>query len=298
MGTASSDSLTGTSSADGIDGLAGDDTLAGGLGNDTLNGGAGYDIADYSNAGGPVVVNLAAGTASGADGNDVLISIEDVWGSNFDDVLIGNALDNILWDDQGNDTLAGGLGDDTMEGGAGIDTALYVGHQAAYAIAYLGFGYVISGPEGTDMLFGIERIRFADTNRALDLGPGEAAGNTVRIIGAAFGAESIIPEYVGIGLDLFDRGMSMLEVCQFALDTGLVLSIAGSNSNAAFVDTVYKNVVGAPPSTVERDFYVGLLVGSGGTMTQAELLMYAAETESNALSIDLVGLQNNGVEFV
>ena len=293
VGSAGSDSLTGTSSADSIDGLAGDDILAGGLGNDTLNGGAGYDIADYSNAGGPVMVDLAAGTASGAAGNDVLISIEDVWGSNFDDILIGNALDNILWDDQGNDTLAGGLGDDTMEGGAGIDTALYVGHQAAYAIAYLGFGYVFSGPEGTDMLFGIERVRFADTNRALDLGPGEAAGNTVKIIGAAFGAPAIQahPDYVGIGLDLFDSGVSVLAVCQAAVDA------MGSPTDEAFVNTVYANVVGVLPSAEAHDRYVGMLRGSGGSLSQAELLQFAADSEANAININLVGLQQAGVEF-
>jgi Ca2+-binding RTX toxin-like protein len=294
VGTASSDSLTGTSSADSIDGLAGDDILAGGLGNDTLDGGAHYDIADYSNAGGPVMVDLAAGTASGADGNDVLISIEDVWGSNFDDILIGNALDNILWDDQGNDTLAGGLGDDTMEGGADIDTALYVGHQAEYAIAYTGFGYVVSGAEGTDMLFGIERVRFADTNRALDLGPGEAAGNTVKIIGAAFGAPAIQehPDYAGIGLDLFDSGASVLAVCQLAVKA------MGSPTNEAFVNAVYANVVGVVPLAQAQDLYVGMLLGSGGSLSQAELLQLAAATEANAININLVGLQQTGVEFV
>ncbi|MBI4179449.1 hypothetical protein HY522_08520 [bacterium] len=62
--------------------------------------------------------------------------------------------------------------------------------------------------------------------------------------------------------------------------------------------TVYQNVVGVLPSDGERDFYVGLLQGSGGAMTQAELLVLASNATVNEQNIDLVGLQNTGVEFV
>lgn len=84
----------------------------------------------------------------------------------------------------------------------------------------------------------------------------------------------------------------MLAVCQVAVNA------MGSPTNEAFVDTIYANVVGTPPSAAQRDFYVGMLQGSGGAMTQAELLMFAANTDANALNIDLVGLQQAGVAFV
>jgi hypothetical protein len=83
----------------------------------------------------------------------------------------------------------------------------------------------------------------------------------------------------------------MLTVC------GLVVQIMGL-SNTDFVTRVYTNVVGAAPSDTARDSYVGLLVGSGGTMTQAELLVLASNAGVNATNIDLVGLQQSGVEFV
>jgi len=159
-----------------------------------------------------------------------------------------------------------------------------------------GAGTAVSGPDGADTLSNIERLQFSDQNLAFDLGSNEAAGNTVRIIGAAFDANNINPTFVGIGLDLFDAGMSMLEVCQLALGTNLFLSLAGSTSNEAFVNTVYKNVVGVLPSDAVRDSFVGLLVGSGGTMTQAKLLVLAAN--ANGSNINLVGLQETGVEFV
>ncbi len=56
--------------------------------------------------------------------------------------------------------------------------------------------------------------------------------------------------------------------------------------------------MGALHSAANRDLYVGLLQCSGGTMTQAGLLMLAANAELNAVNINLVGLQQSGVEFV
>ena len=193
-----------------------------------------------------------------------------------------------------NDTLTGGPGKDTLDGGAGIDTATLSGNRAASTITKTATGYTVSGAtNGTDTLTGIERLQFADKKLALDLGVGQAAGNTVKIIGAAFGAPSIQqrPDWVGTGLNLFDGGMSLLAV------SDLVVSILGL-SNTAFVNTVYRNVVGVLPSATERDSYVELLQGSGGSMTQAELLVLAANTSVNAQTIKLVGLQQTGVEFV
>jgi len=112
-GTAGNDALTGGLGNDSLSGLAGDDTLTGSAGDDTLDGGVGIDRAFYKDATGPVTVNLALGTASGAGvGSDTLISIENVVGSSFDDTLIG---------DDNNNTLNVILGNDTLTGGAGVD---------------------------------------------------------------------------------------------------------------------------------------------------------------------------------
>ena len=40
------------------------------------------------------------------------------------------------------------------------------------------------------------------------------------------------------------------------------------------------------------------LVGIGGSVTQGDLLMLAANLDLNAQQINLVGLQQSGVEFV
>ena len=81
---------------------------------------------------------------------------------------------------------------------------------------------------------------------------------------------------MGIGLQFFDGGMSMLQVCE------LVAAIMGL-SDTAFVTTVFTNVVGFAPDTATRDGFVGLLQGSGGPLTQGQLLEIAADNDFNAL---------------
>ena len=57
---------------------------------------------------------------------DILVGIEGVEGSAFDDTITGNDGDNLLIGGAGNDTLSGGAGDDTYEfgNGDGQDTIL------------------------------------------------------------------------------------------------------------------------------------------------------------------------------
>ncbi|MDV6345076.1 calcium-binding protein [Nitrosomonas sp. Is37] len=217
-----------------------------------------------------------------------------IFGTEGPDNLAGAANDDIILALGGNDTLNGGAGNDTLNGGAGTDTAIYSSNRANYSVSGTVSNLNISGPDGNDTLLSIERFRFADKNIAIDLDTGEAAGNTVRIIGAAFGVPAIKqhPDYVGVGLNLFDSGQSVLEVSQLAV------RVMGNPTDEVFVDTVFNNVVGRAPSLEEHNFYVNLLVDHGGTFTQAHLLEVAAGSGLDATSIDLVGLQKTGVEFV
>ena len=247
-----------------------------------------------------------ADTITGGSGNDYLL------GYSGNDSLAGGLGNDTLIGGSGNDTLIGGAGENTLDGGDGIDTAIYTLTRGNYAITKTATGYTVDNrvylavfpplpPAGSiDTLTNLERLQFSDKKVALDLGLAAAAGNTVRIIGAAFDAPAIQqhPDYVGLGLNLFDSGMTMQQVCALALGTDLYKSLAGSTSNVDFVNTVYRNVVGVLHSAAERDFYVGLLQGSGGSMTQAALLVLAANADVNAVNINLVGLQQSGVEFV
>ncbi|HEX9853602.1 MAG TPA: hypothetical protein VGA68_11330, partial [Woeseiaceae bacterium] len=285
--------VAGSHSNDTLSGGLGDQWFIGRGGSDVIDGGDGNDWISYLDDPAGVIVNLGTGNATDGwgelAGTDTLISIENVEGSELADSLVGSAVANELY---------GRGGDDSLDGGANVDIAVFDGNRSNYTVLTTTSGYAVSGLDGADTLTNIERLQFSDKRFALDLNVGEAAGNTVRIIGAAFDANYITPEFVNIGISLFDSGMTMLQVCELALDTDLYVQLAGSHSNVDFVNTVYKNVVGVLPSAGERDFYVGLLQGSGGTMTQAELLILAANADSNAVNIDLVALQQSGVEFV
>lgn len=155
VGSSFNDTLTG-------DGLA--NTLNGRVGNDALDGGAGLDTATYVNASAGVTVSLATGTATGGDGNDTLVNIENLVGTSFDDTLIGDAGINVLTGGAGNDVFEGKLGQDTFDGGSGTDFTSYVNASASVSVN-LATG-VVAGPDGSDVLISIEGVfgsPFADT---------------------------------------------------------------------------------------------------------------------------------------
>lgn len=140
-GTIGDDWIGGTSEVDTINGNDGDDEIAGGNGNDTINGGNGSDTAWYDDTFAittGVTVDLTTSSATDQYGSiDTLVSIENIFGSSFDDVITGDAGDNTLDGWLGNDTIVGGDGNDiiiggmqtdidTMTGGLGSDTFKYL----------------------------------------------------------------------------------------------------------------------------------------------------------------------------
>ncbi len=98
-----------------------EDVLSGDQGDDTLLGGRGGDVAAYLRLLRPVHVRLRAGVAIG-QGGDRLSGVDSVWGSRFDDRLVGDGADNTLLGFDGDDYLAGAGGTDVLDGGAGADT--------------------------------------------------------------------------------------------------------------------------------------------------------------------------------
>ena len=150
-GEGGEDLLQGSLGADFLDGGTGDDHIRGGRGHDFIFTGADNDV----NIGGPGVDWLAAEKATQgikvnlttelvrSDGFgffDRVVGIENVKGTRFEDLIIGDDKDNILIGRGGadiivgrggtdrligngeNDKLDGGPGDDTLDGGSETDT--------------------------------------------------------------------------------------------------------------------------------------------------------------------------------
>jgi Ca2+-binding RTX toxin-like protein len=129
------DLLDGGTDDDLLDGGAGDDTAYGGLGddnivadsdsmgNDVFDGGGGIDMVRYYRAamasGVTVDLNITAAQNTGGGGVDTFRNIEGVEGSDFADLLMGDANDNFFSAGAGNDSVYGGNGNDRIYAGFG-----------------------------------------------------------------------------------------------------------------------------------------------------------------------------------
>ncbi len=147
-----------------------------------IEGGSGQDTLDYSLSTGGVDVNLATGVGSGGDAEgDTYTSIENVFGSNYGDTIVGNSSDNVLFGGEGNDQLFGGGGDDivdgqagndiialtsgssTAEGGEGTDTLVISGNAADFEFIVQSRSLVtLTGAGTVHLLSNIEWVQFVD----------------------------------------------------------------------------------------------------------------------------------------
>lgn len=206
VGRDGNDDLRGMEGSDALYGGDGDDILNGGAGSDALYGGGGADTAHYKDAGDWVLVDLEDETLNRGDADgDVFTSIENIYGSAFDDGLRGDDQANELWGYNGDDTLFGRDGDDTLRGMQG-DDLLYGGNGDD----------VLAGGEGSDYLNG-----GSGDDRLVGQGGGD------HLVGGA-GADTFVfavgsSSSFGANLDAFD----LIEDFESGFD---VFSIDGSSA--------------------------------------------------------------------
>lgn len=127
------DELRGGSGTDSLFGNSGNDILDGGSGSDLLDGGSGIDTADYSDWNKKIIADMNAGTVKG-NGTDILVSIENLFATDYDDKIVGDHRENEIHAGDGDDRVSGYAGDDLLYGGNGED--------------------YLNGASGDDILFG------------------------------------------------------------------------------------------------------------------------------------------------
>jgi Ca2+-binding RTX toxin-like protein len=172
------DTILGYGGNDSIFGLGGNDVIEGGAGADYIDGGTGSDWARYLNSSAAVTVNLSFGTGTGGDAEgDTLVNIENVYGSGFDDTLIGSAASNQLRGNDGNDTLKGFGGADILFGVRGNDT--------------------LKGGGGADQLYGGDGDDVLDGGADIDVLEG-GLGNDAYYVD---NADDEVIEHIGEGTD-------------------------------------------------------------------------------------------------
>ena len=210
-------------------------------------------------------------------------------GSTGDDTIVGYDGADQLYGNNGNDVLVGEAGNDKLDGGSGMDLARYSAVSSGFSISKVTSGFTVTdktGAFGTDTLVNIERIQFLDKKVALDVT--DNALETMQFLGVIAPSLQGNLNVRGTILSLFDQGKSMQEMSQLALDLGLITS-----DNTALAKTVFKNVFNttADPNQNLTSTLVGFIEQNG----DAKFLATVAGLNIN---VDLVGLQQHGMEFV
>ena len=167
-----------------IDGRGGNDSFQGGLGDDSLTGGTGVDRAIYTDATGPITVNMAAATnnVTGAGiGNDTLSSVESIRGSAFNDSYVATGFAGASVFGSMSPTFnefEGMAGDDSITGN-GTTAISYLNAATGVTVNFASwvFGQGASGTAtgdvsvGNDTFTGVQIVRgsgFADTLHGSD----------------------------------------------------------------------------------------------------------------------------------
>lgn len=182
LGLGGDDVLCGGAGSDRLEGGEGDDRLYGGTDvdlpdgqhffsgyGDRLEGGPGDDLLDpgpdprlehsedtltFEHAGGPLVVDLPAGTVTG-DGTDTVVgAVGRVLGGPFDDVITGSDLPDVLYGGLGSDRVSGGGGADVLVAGVLQPDTEDISDPAANVLLGGPGDDIAEGDDGDDLLRG------------------------------------------------------------------------------------------------------------------------------------------------
>lgn len=182
------DTLTGGDGDDVVNGDNGNDLIIAGFGADSINGGTGTDTVTYAASAASIDVELDTSATvfgfgvGGFAQDDVLVSIENVIGTAFNDRITGNVKDNVLNGGNGNDVLdgaegadilvggngddllVGGTGDNQLFGGLGTDTARFIGDRSEFSLALEADGRlsVTDANDDVTLLASVEFLEFTN----------------------------------------------------------------------------------------------------------------------------------------
>jgi Ca2+-binding RTX toxin-like protein len=253
---AGNDSLFGNGGNDALAGGSGDDHLDGGADADTLDGGEGNDTVSYATSLPGIVVSLDGSlTPTGDAVGDIYVSIENVTGSFFDDVIIGDNGDNILTGSFGRDILEGRLGANILIGGEGYDTASYAHATAGVTVSLAIVGAQNTIGAGTDTLVGMDFLTGSSFNDTLtgNADPNELDGGAgVDTMAGGAGSDTYLVDNAGdVVVELadavdFDRVNSTVSYT-LGLNAEMLalLGTANINGTGNFQDNIIEGNAGA-----------------------------------------------------
>ena len=250
-GSENDDILTATGAADNVlQGEGGNDILTGGDGNDTLVGGGGTDVIDgglgidtnsFQGIGFGVTATVdadGAGTAVYGMVNESFVGIENLTGSENDDILTATgAAANVLRGEGGNDILAGGGGTDVIDGGLGIDTNSFqgIGFGVTATVDADGAGTAVYGMVNESFV-GIENLTGSENDDVLTATG--AAANVLR----GEGGDDILAG--GGGTDVIDGGLGLDTNSFQGIGFGVTATVDADGAGTAVYGMVNETFVG------------------------------------------------------
>jgi|CXWL01.1.fsa_nt_gi Ca2+-binding RTX toxin-like protein len=310
FGESTGETRAGVTGNDRLFGGDGNDFMRGGLGDDYLDGGTGSDRASYYALPGAVRVDLRIqGVAQNtlAGGFDTLVNVENVAGSEFADVLIGNNVANWFWSHGGADDIRGNAGDDTfwipqgdgaiVRGGQGFDVISFRGRVDELGTDILGVTYSLAtggaqdigrGFVTTTSMEGAEGSEFDDT----------LTGNGLDNLLSGFSGSDTING--GGGDDLINGDFAIREVGENPLsynyDDPTFIQGADILNGGGGDDAIYGNGGadtidgGAGEDTLVGGAGADRITGGGGD----DQFVYAGAAESTGANFDtIVGFNFN-----
>lgn len=200
-------------------------------------------------------------------------------------------------DDPESTIFRGFAGDDEISAGlGGPHYAVYYGSKAGFEIKHLSDNrWSVQdkrGNEGHDTLEGIERLRFADVDLALDvIGVG---GMAYRVYKAAFNRT---PDAGGLGywIAQMDKGMDIVSVAARFIDSPEFRSLYGTNpADAEFLTKVYSNVLARTPDDAGLAWWINELKTNPSKSWQKVLADFSESTENQANVASLIA---SGIEY-
>jgi hypothetical protein len=206
--------------------------------------------------------------------------------------------DKPAFDINGNNKFITALADKIWDGGAGVDTAVFTGMAASHAITIGTTSTTvvdqIVNRNGTDTLTNIERLQFADTNIAVDIGANQTAGSGYMLYKAAFNRT---PDVGGLGywINKMDTGMSYSDVANnFVNSTEFKTAFGGSNPTVnTLVTKLYNNVLNRTPDAEGLAFWQNKLSNEG--WTTADVLGFFSTSGENVTNV--TPLIANGIQY-
>jgi hypothetical protein len=199
---------------------------------------------------------------------------------------IGTELDDVLVGTVAKDVLTGKGGDDTINGRDGIDTVVCAGNRSNYTLTRGASSYTVTdktGADGTDTLTNIERVKFTDGLLALDIAPGQNAGEVYRLYQAAFARTPDMPGVKYHLNDMESKGLPLWQIASNFLASPEFASQYGSNpSDTQYINALYKNVLNRIPAASEVAWYQNQFT-TKAMDHQAALIGFSESPENVAL---------------